>query len=246
MKTKTDRPERLDKLLAHAGFGSRKEVKNLLAQGQVTYLGEVVKDPKLMFSSNQLGDILCSNKPLRSYANSVFMLHKPAGYLSALSDAHAPTIADLLPAHLQKCQLSPVGRLDKDTTGLLLLTNDGQLSHRLTSPKWHVAKIYVVTTAGLPWSDTETELFAAGLTLSNGSTCLPAELNIVSDHCVELTLYEGKFHQVKLMCSQVERPVLTLHRKQVATLVLDESLKPGELRELTDLEASTLRRQVEL
>ena len=169
------------------------------------------------------------------------MLHKPAGVLTATEDRKQPTVLDLLPPELRRIGLAPVGRLDKDTEGLLLLTNDGELAHRLLSPKYHVEKRYFARVDG-ELSATDAEAFARGMTLGDGLECLPAGLELLPGHACIVTLREGKFHQVKRMLAARGAPVLYLKRLSMGPLTLDDSLAAGAYRLLRAEEISALYR----
>ena len=172
------------------------------------------------------------------------MLHKPAGLLTAARDKKQPTVMDLLPAEYAAIGCMPVGRLDKDTTGLLLLTTDGELNHRLLAPARHVDKTYLAT-LDKPVGDKEVAVFASGLSLSDFEAA-PADLTPLPGNQARVTIHEGKFHQVKRMFAAVEREVLTLHRETFGSLVLDEALPCGQWRELTEAEASALYRDAQM
>ena len=171
------------------------------------------------------------------------LLHKPAGVLSAVEDSRQRTVLDLLPQELKRQGLSPVGRLDKDTEGLLLLTNDGALTHRLLSPKSHVDKVYYARTEGTP-TEADAARLAQGITLADGLRCLPAELEICGEGQVLLTLREGKFHQAKRMLAFCGTPVVYLKRLSMGPLRLGEDLRPGEFRHLTQEEIDRLQQAV--
>lgn len=231
--------ERLDKLLASTGRWSRREVRVLVKEGRVLVDGmpaagaEQKLDPAL---SQVLVD---GEEPaIREY--TYVMLHKPTGVLSATEDARQKTVLDLLPPELRRQGLSPVGRLDKDSEGLLLLTNDGELAHRLLSPRKHVDKVYYIRT-DRPLTAGDAAAFAAGIVLSDGTACLPAGLEVLGDGTEALvTLHEGKFHQIKRMIASRGAAVCRLKRLSMGTLVLDELLKPGEFRLLTREEVSKI------
>ena len=237
--------ERLDKLLAATGRWSRREVKDLVRQGRVELDGqpaaaaEVKIDPAAA-DIRVDGEALSYGRPLPGEGKLVYlMLHKPAGVLSAARDSRQKTVLDLLPPELRRRGLSPVGRLDKDTEGLLLLTNDGALAHRLLSPKSHVDKVYYARTRGTPTAADAARL-AAGLTLPDGLACLPAHLRVTGNGEVLLTLREGKFHQAKRMLAACGTPVTYLKRLSMGPLSLDETLRPGEFRHLTQEEIAIL------
>ncbi len=187
-----------------------------------------------------LAEILLDGEPLCYEKFTYIMLHKPAGVLSAVEDRKQKTVLDLLPSELQKRGLSPVGRLDKDTEGLLLLTNDGELTHKLLSPKYHVDKVYYAKVDGC-LERADIEAFAAGMTLGDGLECLPAGLEILSDSEALVTLHEGKFHQVKRMLAARGKPVLYLKRLRMGPLYLDENLPCGAYRPLHEEEIKSLR-----
>lgn len=233
--------ERIDKLLSATGRWSRKEGKELVRQGRVLADGRTVQrpeekaDPAAVRLTVDGAEVDC--------APFVYvMLHKPAGLLSATEDKNQPTVLDLLPPELKKRGLFPVGRLDKDTTGLLLLTDDGALAHELLSPKKHVDKVYRAEVEGRV-DGGDAAALAAGLTLGDGTACLPAGLEPLGDGSACLvTLREGKYHQVKRMLAARGKPVRTLHRLRMGPLTLDEGLKPGQWRFLTPQERAELRR----
>lgn len=232
--------ERLDKLLAGTGRWSRKEVKELVRTGRVRVNGQPVGkpedkyDPDCVFTVD--GEQVFCGKMV------YIMLHKPAGVLSATEDTRQETVIDLLPEYLRRVGLFPVGRLDKDTEGLLLLTNDGPLGHQLLAPKKHVDKTYFVRVAG-ELDQTDVQVFYDGMTLEDGYTCLSAGLKILerADEGI-VTLREGKYHQIKRMLAGRGKPVLYLKRLTMGPLKLDESLAPGQWRELTTQERKMLGR----
>lgn len=236
---------RLDKFLSHTGFGSRKEVKDLLKKKVVTVNGVVKKDGKL--NINETDDLICVNDVAVHYQEFVYyLLNKPKGVISATEDDKHKTVIDLIQKKDDKKGLFPVGRLDKDTTGLLLITNDGELAHQLLSPKKKVPKIYEAFVSGVMTEEDEKD-FAKGITISGGEECLPANLTIVSvdnekkNSNIRLEIVEGKFHQVKRMVEAVGKKVVELNRVSMGTLLLDETLKRGQYRELTETELKNLR-----
>lgn len=230
--------ERLDKLLANTGRWSRKEAKDLVRAGRVTVDGQVAQRAEDKVPPEAA--VTVDGAPLRHSQKTYLMLNKPAGVLSATEDRRQPTVLDLLPAHLQKLGLFPVGRLDKDSEGLLLLTDDGPLAHELLSPKKHVDKVYLVRVEGTLDRE-DAAAFAAGLTLPDGTVCRSAGLEPLPEPGLALvTLREGKFHQVKRMCAARGKPVLTLKRLSMGPLRLDESLPAGAWRPLTEQEITTL------
>ena len=232
--------ERLDKLLAGTGKWSRREVKALVRQGLVRV------DGRLAASAEDKLDpaaavVTVAGETISLCRFTYVMLHKPAGVLTATEDRKQPTVLDLLPPELRRIGLAPVGRLDKDTEGLLLLTNDGELAHRLLSPKYHVEKRYLARVDG-ELSATDAEAFARGMTLGDGLECLPAGLEVLPDRVCIVTLREGKFHQVKRMLAARGAPVLYLKRLSMGPLVLEDSLAAGAYRLLRAEEISALYR----
>lgn len=227
--------ERLDKLLASTGRWSRREVKGLIRAGRVLVDGapagggEDKADPAVC-------SIAVDGEALSLCAHTYIMLHKPAGVLSATEDPRQRTVLDLLPPELRRRGLFPVGRLDRDTEGLLLLTDDGDLAHRLLSPRRHVDKLYYARLER-PLGEADRAAFAGGVTLEDGTVCRPAGLELLGDgREVMVTLHEGKFHQIKRMVASRGSAVCYLKRIAMGPLRLDESLKPGEYRPLTGTE----------
>lgn len=232
--------ERLDKLLAGTGKWSRREVKALVRQGLVRV------DGRLAASAEDKLDpaatvVTVAGETVALHRFTYVLLHKPAGVLTATEDRKQPTVLDLLPPELRRIGLAPVGRLDKDTEGLLLLTNDGELAHRLLSPKYHVDKRYLARVDG-ELSAADAEAFACGMTLGGGLECLPAGLELLPGHACIVTLREGKFHQVKRMLAARGAPVLYLKRLSMGPLVLEDSLAAGAYRLLRAEEISALYR----
>lgn len=232
--------ERLDKLLAGTGKWSRREVKALVRQGLVRV------DGRLAASAEDKLDpaaaiITVAGETISLCRFTYVMLHKPASVLTATEDRKQPTVLDLLPPELRRIGLAPVGRLDKDTEGLLLLTNDGELAHRLLSPKYHVEKRYFARVDG-ELSAADAEAFARGMTLGDGLECLPAGLELLPGHACIVTLREGKFHQVKRMLAARGAPVLYLKRLSMGPLTLDDSLAAGAYRLLRAEEILALYR----
>lgn len=232
--------ERLDKLLASTGRWSRKEVKDLVRQGRVLVDGVPASRPEDKVASTAVLEVDGQSVDCAPFV--YVMLHKPQGLLSATEDKRQPTVLDLLPAELRRRGLFPVGRLDKDTTGLLLLTDDGPLAHELLSPKKHVDKVYLARVEGKIDAD-DVSALAAGIVLGDGTACLPAGLEAVGDgtECL-ITLREGKYHQVKRMLAARGKPVAALKRLSMGPLALDEGLQPGKWRYLTAFEVAELKR----
>lgn len=232
---------RLDKFLADRTEFSRSQIKQKLRQGVVTINGQIVTsaESKVNSETDQVvfcGDILSGNKYF------YYMLNKPKGVVSATEDRQDKTVVELLPVNLRK-DIFPVGRLDKDTEGLLLLTNDGALAHDLLSPKKHVDKMYFVT-LDHPANSEDVECFANGLDIGEDKLTLPAILNLSTGNDCFVTIREGKFHQIKRMFKACNNEVIYLKRLSMGNLKLDDDLPLGEYRELTDEEISKLKEGV--
>ncbi len=232
--------ERLDKLLAGTGRWSRREVKELVRRGQVRVDGVIAAAAEQKIDPSAA--VTVAGETVALGGCTYLLLHKPAGVLTATEDRRQPTVLELLPAEYRRRGIAPVGRLDKDTTGLLLLTDDGELAHRLLSPKYHVDKRYLAQVDGA-LGQADVEAFAGGITLADGTECLPAELELLPEHRCIVTLRQGKFHQVKRMLASRGAPVVTLHRLSMGALTLPETLLPGQWRPLTETEVNTLRRE---
>lgn len=229
---------RIDKLLANMGYGSRKDVKILLKQGVVRVDDQPVKDSKRQV--NLETERVTVQGEVVEYKPFVYlMMNKPAGVISATEDKVESTVVDLIDPSYAHYELFPVGRLDKDTTGLLLLTNDGAFNHALMSPRKHVDKVYVAEVDGEMTAD-DVRRFAKGVELEDGYTTKPARLELISKSgrrsTVRLTLSEGKYHQVKRMIAAVGKHVERLERVQIGALELDPTLEPGAYRELSEEE----------
>lgn len=266
---------RLDKMLGNLGYGTRSVIKQWIKQGAVTVNGETVKDHGKQIRPND--DTVTLNGETIRYRDTVYvLLHKPAGVVSATEDYRDRTVIDLLDEDITVLSPFPVGRLDKDTEGLLLITNDGKLSHELLSPKKHVPKTYRALVAGAV-GEPDAEAFAKGVELDDGYVTMPAQLRALASvdaaaggtmqadepddaaemsavldfapsgpeapplSWIELTIHEGKFHQVKRMFEAVGKKVLYLRRVSMGPLKLDPALAPGEWRELTEDEVDNLR-----
>ena len=239
---------RLDKYLVACAVGSRTEVKNFLKSGRVTVNGKKEKSAKLQI--NEETDEICFDGQKLNYEEFVYyMMNKPQGVISATEDPEHKTVLDLLDDLARSKEVFPVGRLDIDTHGLLLLTNDGQLAHALLSPKRHVDKIYLARVDGI-MTDEDIETFAQGIPLKD-FTCQPAKLELVSmdaeknQSLVRVTIAEGKFHQVKRMVAYCGKEVVDLQRLTMETLTLDEDLKRGEWRRLSKEELEGLLESVQ-
>lgn len=227
---------RLDKFLSAQGL-SRKQARAAIASGQVSVNGEVQGDPGFILDPIS-ARVLFQGRALGYQRHMHLMLHKPAGLLTATTDARQKTVMDLLPEELRRRALGPVGRLDKDVTGLLLLTDDGQLAHRLISPKWTVEKVYLARVEGA-LDAADIQAFQEGIALSD-FTARPARLEILEPDLGRLTITEGKFHQVKRMFAARGKPVLRLHRESVGGVSLDPALECGKFRPLTAEEEGAL------
>lgn len=233
---------RLDRLLVTLGKGSRSEMQKVIRTGGVRVNGAIQRDPSAQV--DPAWEIALGGEVLDTRLTRHVMLHKPAGLLTAARDKKQPTVMDLLPAEYAAISCMPVGRLDKDTTGLLLLTTDGELNHRLLAPARHVDKTYLAQ-LDAPVGDKEVAAFAAGLTLSDFEA-QSADLVPLENAQARVTIHEGKFHQVKRMFAAVEREVLTLHRETFGSLRLDDALPCGQWRELTQEEVSALYRDAQM
>lgn len=229
---------RLDKLLSHLNCGSRKEVQSYIRAGRVAVCGTVEHDPAAKVNPDT--DSVSLDGREQTYREQrYYMLNKPAGVITASRDERHDTVLELFPEKLRR-GLFAVGRLDKDTEGLLLVTDDGALSHALMSPTRHVSKVYEAEIDGELVPDAA-ERFASGLTLRDGTECRPATLEQLPDGRVRVTLHEGKYHQVKRMIAACGATVTYLKRVQLGNVRLDESLAPGEFRELAAEELASLR-----
>jgi 16S rRNA pseudouridine516 synthase len=233
---------RIDKLLANRGFGSRKEVKKLLKSGVVKIDGMTIKDSSTHFNPEE--NVVTIHDEEIEYKEFIYlMLNKPPEVISATEDSSQKTVIDLLEMEDAVFDPFPVGRLDKDTEGLLLITNDGRLAHQLLSPKKHVPKTYFAVIEGQV-TDEDIKAFKAGVVLDDGYKTMPADLVVLKDGIssdIEITIMEGKFHQVKRMFEAVGKRVVYLQRIKMGRLSLDETLELGEYRELTEEELLLLK-----
>mgnify|MGYP001267565442 CR=1 FL=1 len=238
---------RLDKLLSHTGYGTRSEIKKLVKQGKVTVAGKIAKDSGLLVDP-ELDEVAFDGERVLYREVIYLMMNKPQGVISATEDRRERTVIDLLEPEDKLMEPFPVGRLDKDTVGLLLLTNDGQLAHELLSPRKHVPKTYEAVVQG-DVGEEDQKLFEAGVTLDDGYVTMPADLKILKRDSSEagvisvisLTIMEGKFHQVKRMFEAAGKKVVYLKRVSMGPLELDADLEEGTYRELTDEEVALLR-----
>ena len=227
--------ERLDKFLCDRGVGTRSQVKAILKMGRVTVDGKAEKDPGRKIGTEE---VLLDGQPLRGGGTVVIMLNKPEGYVTATEDRDSKTVMELLPEEYKNLDLKPVGRLDKATEGLLLFTNDGDLLHKLISPKKEVPKIYYARHEGTATQE-DVEAFEKGLTLGDGTQCLPAKLEPLGPGESLITVCEGKYHQVRRMMASRNMHVNYLERRQEAFLSLGD-LPRGTVRELTQEEIEKL------
>ena len=229
---------RLDKVLSHLGYGSRKEVKEIIRKGYVTVNGEVIsKDDTKIDEEND--EVLVFDDKIEYDKFIYLMLNKPSGYVSATFDNKLPTVLDLIEGY-EKRGLFPVGRLDIDTYGLLLITNDGMLAHKMLSPKYHVDKKYYLEFDG-DFKEENYKKFEDGIILDDGYKCMSAKFELIDKNKGYITIKEGKFHQVKRMMEALNMIVTFLKRVSFGALKLDDSLKYGEYRKLTEEEIESLK-----
>lgn len=235
---------RLDRILTEMGAGSRQEVKKLIRKGQVSVNGEIIKKPEAKVEE-KTARIRCLGISYRYELYVYYMLHKPAGVVSATEDSKERTVLELLENPARK-DLFPVGRLDKDTEGLLLLTNDGELAHRLLSPKKHVDKTYEAVISGIV-TEEDAATFAQGVDIGDDTLTLPAVLEILktdpeqNSSEISITIQEGRYHQIKRMFEAVGKHVVYLKRIRMGTLNLDPALPKGASRRLTEEEIDALK-----
>lgn len=235
---------RIDKMLSNMGFGSRKEIKADVKNGIITLNNIQVKDVSLQVDLEK--DEVRYMDEIVTYREFIYlMMNKPQNVVSATTDNYDDTVIDLLPYELQVFDPFPVGRLDKDTEGLLLITNDGKLAHDLLSPKKHVDKTYFAKVEGEPLNEKDIAKFEKGISFKDNSyTCLPAKLEILEASDIsecKITIREGKFHQIKRMFEAIDREVIYLKRLTMGPLALDETLELGEYRELNSSEMDLLK-----
>lgn len=235
--------QRLDKIISNLGYGSRKEIKGLARKGFIEVDGVIEKDSSKLIDPEK--SVIKINGEQIFYREFIYlMMNKPDGVVSATYDSRDETVIDLLEIDHQAFEPFPVGRLDKDTVGLLLLTNDGELNHRLISPKWKVDKVYYAK-IDKKVTEEDVEKFKKGITLDDGYVCKEAILEIIEatdeGSEVNITIQEGKFHQVKRMFEAVGKNVTYLQRIEFGGLPLDEDLEEGEYRELTEEEVKHLK-----
>ncbi len=239
---------RLDRFLSESGLGSRKEVKKLIKQKRITVNGKVINDPSYQINPEK-DKVFFDNSPVVYSKNHYYMLNKPAGYVTAKEDRFYPTVMEFFEDSPFFRKLFPVGRLDIDTEGLLLITDDGQLGHRISHPKWEVEKEYYAVVKG-DVSDIEINRYKKeGLKFKNFKT-KPFEIKILSKSPekseITITVKEGKHHIVKKIMEKLGHPVIYLKRIKIGNLKLDETLEPGEYRELTEKEIDDLKKLVNI
>ena len=232
---------RIDKLISECGIASRKEIKQMIKAGRVAIDGVTASSPEQKLDPD-INKVTLDGEEVAYAKYRYYMLNKPAGLLSATDDGRQKTVLDIVTPEMRKMGLFPVGRLDKDTTGLLLLTNDGEFAHRVISPKSEIVKTYHAVTAESV-DETDVEAFKNSITLGDGTKCLPAELIPLDDGSCLVKVMEGKYHQVKRMLASRGKPVLELERKSIGPVELDLSLKSGEFRPLTDDELCRLMKE---
>ena len=232
---------RLDKALAHMGLGSRKEVKNYIRKGYIVVNGEVVYDDDFKINPDE-DEIIIDGETFKYDEYVYLMLHKPAGVISATEDNRYETVVDLCPEY-RNYGIFPVGRLDIDTEGLLILTNDGALAHKLLSPKYHVFKKYYVKFSGM-FKNEYLEEFEKGITIDDGYKCTPAKAEILSSDEAYVYIREGKFHQVKRMFKALDMEVIYLKRVSFGKIDLDQELGLGNYRSLSEKEIEILKSEV--
>ena len=232
---------RLDKLLSECGVASRKEIRQLIRSGRVSVDGAAAASPEMKLDPYKA--LVCLDGTKIEYAKyHYYMMNKPAGVLSATDDGRQKTVLDLVTPEMRKIGLFPVGRLDKDTTGLLILTNDGEFAHRVISPRSGIVKVYHARTEA-PVDEADITAFKEGLTLGDGTKCLPAGLKLLPDGSCLVEVMEGKYHQVKRMLSSRGKPVTELKRLSIGGLKLDESLLPGGFRALEENELCSVMKK---
>lgn len=222
--------KRLDRLLSELGVATRSELRLMIKSGRVTVDGAVPVQPGMKIEEQ--GHVICvDGVELCTSRLRYFMMDKPEGVLSATEDKRQETVLDILPPDIRRIGLFPVGRLDKDTSGLLLLTNDGDFAHRVISPKSGIEKLYYAEVDGIP-DEADVKAFEEGIILGDGTRCLPAKLVPLGENLCHVIVMEGKYHQVKRMLASRGKPVVKLRRLAVGSLELDPALAPGEAKEL--------------
>lgn len=229
---------RLDKAVSSQGSWSRSDVRKLVRAGRVSVDGAVCKDPGTAVDP-AVQQIAVDGRELRYKEHLYLVLYKPKGYISATEDRTQKTVLDLVPPELYRPGLFPAGRLDSDTTGFVLLTDDGDFAHRILSPRSHIYKTYLATLER-PLSEEGAEQLRSGMTLADGTVCLPAEVRILPDSKAEVRICEGRYHEVKRMLAAAGSRVLDLHRTHMGGLELPDDLAEGDCRELLPEELALL------
>ena len=232
--------ERLDKIISNRTGISRKDAKAAISSGKVTVSGNIIRSSDFKVSEND--EIFLEGKKISGNAHIYIVLNKPKGYVSATEDPEQKTVIELVPPELFRNGIFPAGRLDKDTTGLMIITDDGDFAHRILAPRKHVPKKYAVT-IDLPVTEQMREDFENGIELSDG-ICKSAKLFKTGEYTCEVTLSEGRYHQIKRMFGCFGAKVTELHRLSMGGFSLPENLLPGECRELTEDELSLIERRV--
>ena len=232
--------QRLDRLLANMGIASRRDLRKMIRDGRVSVDGKPAAEPEMKVDGEK-NEIVLDGQPIRYTRFHYYMMDKPVGILTATEDGRQKTVLDLVTPEMRRMELFPVGRLDKDTSGLLLLTDDGSFAHRVISPKSAVEKMYYARVDGHQ-SQNDAEAFRKGLILGDGTQCLPAKLEIIGENECLVTVMEGKYHQVRRMLASRGTPVIELRRLSVGKLKLDESLGAGGFRELAQDEIEAIFR----
>lgn len=234
--------ERLDKMISSRTGLSRKDAKSEISSGKVKINGSVIRSPEYKVSEND--EILLGERKINGKAHSYLVLHKPKGYVSATEDPDQPTVLELVPEELMRNGLFPAGRLDKNTTGLMIITDDGDFAHRILSPKKHVPKKYAVT-LDIPVTEEMKNGFAEGIMLSDG-ICKTAKLIKTGEYTCDVTISEGRYHQIKRMFGCYKAEVVELHRLSMGGFFLPEDLPEGKCRELTEEEISLIESRVNI
>lgn len=240
--------ERLDKILSNLGYGTRKQVKALVKEGHIKIDGVSVRDSSIKVDTDN-NKIEIDDRIVDYKKHVYIMMNKPDGVVSATYDNYDETVIDLLEAEHRAFDPFPVGRLDKDTVGLLLITDDGEINHRMISPKWHIDKVYYAEIDKI-LTDSDIEEFEKGIVLDDGYKCMPAKLEIIKadkdGSMANVTVQEGKFHQIKRMFESLEKNVVYLKRIKFGPLQLDDNLKEGSYRELSEFELESIKNSLNM
>lgn len=237
MKNSSEKKERIDKIISSQGIASRSEVKMLMKKGQVTLNGVVIKDSSVKASYSD--EITVNGQSISQTKFVYIMLNKPQGVVSATDDKRYPTVVDIIPDEYKRKNLFPAGRLDKDTTGFCLVTDDGAFAHNILSPTRHITKTYIAKLASPIDYEEGKKAFEEGVVLKDGTVLLSAKLTIIEDSdepVYKVVIKEGKYHQIKRMFASLGSKVIELKRVAMGGLALDETLKPGESRLITEQE----------